>query len=367
MTTARQAFASKAMLFIVAAPLAAQEAVRVPDEATCPRCTLAAKSLATLRPPDDAVVDRPGAVAADRAGRYWMFLEQELPAVYDGAGRFMRSVGRKGAGPGEFQSAQLAMPAGDSVVILDPMARRATIVDATLTPRRYVTLPAQIVNPVVVAWPGDVVGVSILDQRAQAAPPFHRFSFVDADARVVRSLGMLPAAPGSMPASTSSHFLAATADGGFWAAWTYGYNLYNWSGQGTLLRTLQRRPSWFPSEAPSRIGSATRPPDAFVRGVEMDADGLLWVFVQTPADTWREGWPQIQPGQREVSSRSFQFEKMWDTTIEVIDPVAGRVVARQLIERYMVSAIPGRRVAFFSRDGMGEARVDIVEYTLTGR
>ncbi|MDQ8165246.1 MAG: hypothetical protein P3A28_05750 [Gemmatimonadota bacterium] len=345
----------------------AQVRERIPDAVSCARCTITSKALTTMRPPDDVVADRPQLVSTDHAGRYWMFFEQELPAVYDPTGTFLKSVGRKGSGPGEYQFPWPMARAGDSVVIFDAPNARATVVDSTLTPRRFIAIPWQVTHAVVVAWPTSVVASALTDQRAAAPEPLQLLSLAGAEARVTRAFGSRVAPPGGFPMFSAQHKAALSVGGRVWTAWTQGYDFAEWTSDGTLVRAFQRRPSWFLSEKPSGLGSPTRPPDSFLMGIERDANGLLWVFLRTPKETWKEGWPAMRPGQMEVSSRAIDYGKLYATTIEIIDPDAGRVVARQVIDRLIISAMPGRRVAFFSRDADELGRIDVMEFTLSGR
>ncbi len=346
----------------------AQMQERIPDAVSCARCTITSKALVTMRPPEDVVADRPQLVQVDNAGRYWMFFEQELPAVYEPSGMFLKSIGRKGVGPGEFRfPGPMLAGGGDSVAVFDASNGRITVLDSALAPRRHISLPWQVMNPVVVTWPTVIVGSAIRDQRAAAPDPLQIISLAGPDAAVTKTFGSSVAPSGGFTAFSAQHVTASSSQGKVWAAWTRGYDVAEWTADGTLVRALQRRPSWFLSQAPSTIGSMTRAPDSFVNGIERDSTGLLWVFLRTPKVTWKQGWPAVQAGQREVSSRAFDYGKMWATTIEVINPDAGRVVARQVIDRLIISATPGRRVAFFSRDADGLGRIDVVEFTLNGR
>lgn len=352
---------------VLAGTSRAQVQQQIPDLVACARCTITVKPLTTMRPPEDVVADRPRLVSTDNAGRYWVLFEQEPPAVYESNGRFHKTVGRKGAGPGEYVIPDHLLVVGDSVVVLDVGTARATVVDSTLAPRRYLSVPWQVLHPAAIDWPRAVIGSAIRDQRAASPDPLQVISFAGSNAVANKSFGGRVAPTAGFSAFSATHLVAQSSPGRIWAAWEYGYDISEWTTDGTLVRAYQRRPPWFLSEAPSRIGTPTRAPDSFVRGIERDASGLLWVFLRTPKTTWKDGWPAMQPGQREVMSQSFDHGKMWATTIEVIDPDAGRVVARQVIDRLIISAMPGRRVAFFSRDADELGRIDIVELTLNGR
>ena len=363
----RRAASVLAGAMLLAQGARAQVVQRIPDAVTCARCTITVKPLVTIRPPEDVVADRPQLVSTDNAGRYWMLFEQELPAVYEASGKFLKSIGRKGSGPGEYQFPWPMLVAGDSVVIIDSRNGRATVLDRALTARRHVMLPWQVTNATAVSWPNAVLASAVTDQRAAAPEPLQLLSLGAPEATLTKSFGARVAPSGGFTMFSAQHRVALSAPGRVWAAWTQGYDFAEWTTDGTLIRAFQRRPTWFSNEAPSRPGSPTRPPDSFVMGIERDGTGLLWVFMRTPKETWKEGWPAMQPGQMEVSSRTIDYGKLYATTIEVIDPDAKRVVARHVIDRLIVSAMSGRRVAFFSRDADELGRIDIVEFTLNGR
>ena len=63
---------------------------------------------------------------------------------YDGTGKHLRSVGRKGTGPGEFQSIASLWPgAGDSLLVGDALLRRITVLDHDGNFGRLLTLGNQ--------------------------------------------------------------------------------------------------------------------------------------------------------------------------------------------------------------------------------
>lgn len=73
----------------------------------------------------------PGAIGVDGAGR--VYVVDSKPAVikvYDSAGGFVRTIGREGAGPGEFRVGFMAVR-GDRVVLHDPQQSRTSVFDTT--------------------------------------------------------------------------------------------------------------------------------------------------------------------------------------------------------------------------------------------
>lgn len=79
--------------------------------------------------------------ARDSQGRFWMVMgSSTLVHVLDGQGRLVGLVGRRGQGPGEFQSPAAVVPVGDSMVVFDVANARATMVGLDLQPSRSVRL-----------------------------------------------------------------------------------------------------------------------------------------------------------------------------------------------------------------------------------
>lgn len=83
-------------------------------------------------------------LAVDRLGRIWVAdIDAKEVRVFDGEGSFVRSVGREGEGPGEFQypNGLAAGPEG-RIHVFDPRTQRITVFDTAgrhLTDRRRTT------------------------------------------------------------------------------------------------------------------------------------------------------------------------------------------------------------------------------------
>src|SRR4051812_36575324 len=106
----------------------AQTRTRVPDGPQCPKCELRLEPLAELAfPPRAALSGIPMSVLVDAKGRFWVLSFSELPAVFSASGTFISQLGRRGEGPGEFESAGAGFSApGDSIVIFDQSNNRAS-------------------------------------------------------------------------------------------------------------------------------------------------------------------------------------------------------------------------------------------------
>jgi hypothetical protein len=65
--------------------------------------------------------------------------------------------------------------------------------------------------------------------------------------------------------------------------------------------------------------------------------------------------------------RKMDFDKLFRTYVEVIDPVQARVVASHTINGYVFETLPDRRVALYTIDISGIPRVQIAQLSLNGR
>ena len=106
-------------------------------------------------------------------------------------------------------------------------------------------------------------------------------------------------------------------------------------------------------------------PDDTAAATEEDDSGLLWVFVHVAAPTWAEAWPKLAPGTREVSSSAIAYDKLFRTTVEVIDPTIGRVVARREFDKYILAALASRRAVTYSVDADGLPRLEVLSLFLS--
>jgi hypothetical protein len=323
--------------------------VVVPDAPTCASCTIATRRLVTL-----GTAEGPGSISSmiqnlgvDGRGRYWVLVGEHPPLVFDAGGRFVATVGRRGTGPGEVQyPSDFAPLPGDSVLLLD--SGRATVFDADLKPVRNITLTAGFFPVHVIEWPIFVVANGMVSTKVANGWPLHSVTFEERVAHVDTSFGPERSTLGAQGVPMLMQRIAPSTGMTFWSADWGRYRLTHWAAPGKKTVTLERRPAWFPLEA-SRggMGSPTTPPDPVIAGIHQDSAGLLWVFTKTAAPTWRSAWPKGTAPGSEIDVRRLAPEKMYRTTIEVIDPRTRRIVARRIIPELIVAALPDRRAAAY--------------------
>lgn len=103
-------------------------------------------------------LNRPWMLAVDPLGR--LYVSDETIKLFDASGRFVRTVGRLGEGPGEYRDAMLTT-AGTDLIVQDPTLARLTVFDSAGNYRRswrteccYIRQPGATSAGEVIIWAG---------------------------------------------------------------------------------------------------------------------------------------------------------------------------------------------------------------------
>ena len=346
----------------------------IPDDLNCAGCSIISEVVAVL-----GAADGPAALSSgprtrmDAEGRFWVFSQGMMPKVFDQRGAFIRAVGTRGPGPGEFQGpSDLWQLPGDSVLVEDYPAR-LHLLDPEL---RYVrTMPSPLLgskDAIALQWPTSVV-VNALDPRPpKFGLPLHLVDFSGPTARVLRSFGGNGQSVNSSTMYTRLDYaLTPSRTGGYWSAAAAWYTISKWSEQSEREFTLERRPEWFPGESDLMPGGPEKPPSPRCMGVSEDETGLLWSFCRVPSADYQKAYAELPDGAKGVgegpsNSAEPLGELLYHTTIEVIDPVARRVVARRTIDDAVQSVLPGQQAAVVDHSAEGVPTVRIIRFVLHG-
>jgi hypothetical protein len=287
--------------------------------------------------------------------------------LFDEHGRFLRRVGRSGSGPGEFDKPQDVVPLpGDSVLVLD--VSRAQVFTSELREARRIILGRSLYPAVVLNWPsalvmaGDVGGQFLGRRRA------HLVDLSGREAQLGVQLEYDDSAP-RVPLPSAGFFQLANSPSasGIWSADPTVYRLVQWTREQGITRVLERRPSWFATRSEFWLGNATTPPPPRVAAIHEDESGLVWVYLLVTSPNWKQAWGRTSARDREVNQTNIDFQQLYQTMIEVIDPGQQRVVARLQVAEPLVNILPGNRAIFHNEDAQGETRVIIHKLTLVGR
>lgn len=254
------------------------------------------------------------AVEVDPAGRLWVLEGQAQEIrVFDRDGRYVRTIGRKGGGPGEFnQPIGMAWDPSGRLWVLDPQNNRISVIDTAGT---FVTSHPAIGGWIYNPWPGgfDTAGTfytyvpdvgaqdfSMLMVRYDTAmhpldtlrPPRYpgepEFFEVRSERGTMRT---------GVPFGPGLEWELTTA-GDFWAALTGPYELYRLSGKGDTARRVTRAfdavsvtaedvdsavadLEWFTSQGGKVDRSKIPGTKPALRGLFVADDGYLWAAPTT--------------------------------------------------------------------------------------
>lgn len=340
-------------------PLAAQLTMirRTPDCRAC-RVVLRRKIVLGSDVGIGEITGLPATVALDAAGRYWVTTATSGPLVFDKDGRFAGQVGRSGQGPGEFlASSALFVVPGDSMMVVDPLNLRGTLVGADLQAGRQIRLPAPVGPVLVLRWPDSVVVNSLVGTRSQIGLPLHHATFEGPEVQFRASFG-----PGdgsarpAFPGATSQ--LLAPASSGYWSADLLRYRISRW-GPGGLELAMESTPDWYPQSSRYSMGNPMTPPSPHARGIWEDGSGKVWLFASAVAPSWRAGWQNVSPGAREVPGRAILVERMFRTAVDVIDPATGRLHTSTMLDAWVIAVFRNGDVALYEVDKEGYPRIAI--------
>jgi hypothetical protein len=339
--------------------------VVVPDAPSCAKCTIDLRTVVSLGAVDGpgSLSTNPSSIRVDARGRYWVTQEAELPMVFDGTGKFVKSIGSVGEGPGEFRAAYATMPLSDSVLVFDYITRRATMVGSDLRPGRTIAVPPDIAAGTIITWPTLAFMRKASWGRNEARDPVARVRFSPAGIDVLGSFG--PAHDDPDPGYPLAQIFGEVRLGNIWSADANSrYRLSQWSVAAAQVQSLERKPEWFvnPSDGSKRSMAAP-----YVRAIQEDSAGLIWVFVSVSRPGWREAMPKLGPGANDIPLRNIAFERLYRTTVEVIDPRTAHVVTQRVLDEWIVAALPNGRAAAYSVDEQGTPRIKIVQLSLLGR
>ena len=142
------------------------------------------------------------------------------------------------------------------------------------------------------------------------------------------------------------------------------FRLHIWDEEGSLRSGLARRSPWFPDSGGGSTGTPSQPPTPAITAIDVDRDGLIWAFVRVAAPTWRQAWARVPPGAREARLSEVDFQSLYRTRVEVIDPVSRRVLATADIPGLTLAALGGGRVAMYAADASGDPVLRIEEVRL---
>ena len=275
----------------------AQEPIRVSGEVTCTECVIALDTIVTiggLDGPGLGVIADVSRAALDRQGRILISNPTQAEfSVFDSTGAFIRSVGGRGDGPGEYMAIS-QIDVGPAYIHVFGYHQGRTLLDHDFEVVRTDRFPGQVLSSLVTAS-DDVVFMGSVGTPTAAGRKLHILrvsgemeSFGTDDSRADRS-------------RTPPHLVSLTGDD----------------------RTL-----WAVRPEPNRISRWSLAP-----GV---APAEVWIAWQTPDPGWTGRQPPRGP-------RSEPLDSILDSWIDLVDPANGSTLARYHTDGMIVGFVAGSR------------------------
>jgi hypothetical protein len=302
----------------IAGPRSVDAQVKYIDR-TCANCMVEATRVASLGADSAGYVGLPSSVARDRAGRYYVATRARPSEilVYDKGGRFLRSHGRAGKGPGEFEwIAGLLVDALDTIHVVDASARTWSVFTPAFQFARSFAIPGTYTMSAALAADGHVLVSAYWGSPAAAGLPVHE---LDATGRVLRSFGADRdhVTRSDLPATTFRR-LTVGRRGDIWSARINEYRVELWDQGGTKVADYVRRPRPFPVWIEAPMLSPLQPPTPELRAIHVDAESRLWVMFSLADRRWRNA---IEPWDTPEGRfyRAKDVGAIYDTVVEVVD------------------------------------------------
>lgn len=305
-------------------------------------CALEIEELVTLGDTTgatDGFVGRPAALLRRPDGSFLLAdrLDPGALKLFSAEGTFVRRVGRRGEGPGEYQIVQflLVLP-GDSIEVLDLAQQRSTVLAPDLTVAR--TTPSVPVTAETLPLDSSrYVIARHMNVPERAGWPLH---LVSPGEGIVKSFGAEPRMTETRSSDLFYRQLARGSSTEFWAAHLTQYVLERYDESGTLISRLRREVDWFPPHDDFPSVGPDDPPSPGLRALHVDADGYVRVVISVPDPEWRDA---LTPAVDRFGQEGYDYRRssLYDTVVEVIDPERSIIVGEARIDAAVLGFTPG--------------------------
>ncbi len=336
--------------------------VTVTGEPQCPDCTIALEEVAVLGDSSDDASVREDAMV-------WGCMVGQLSTgefvmsgaigggslfVYGDGGGVRRTIGRQGAGPGEFgRRMRMVVGEGDTIHVVDDSHLRVQTFTSSGEYVRSFRIPG---------IPGRfalLAGGNFMLHRkltGQGDDDGYLFYMVDPAGEVLARFGK----PTRELIEKDQWLASPSNNGGFWTASMWKYEFIHRTLVDSIDLTVTRDVSWFPPDGKwDDEMYVTVPPPANLVHMWEDDLGRLWTYTAIPDEEWELASEQRQ-GMPEWATNTF------DIMIEVIDLREGRLIAQHRHDRWVGPVCGSNLMYTVVRAESGDTRVHVFRPTLMG-
>lgn len=318
--------------------LSAQDVVPVSGEVSCADCVITMDTIVTI-----GGLDGPGLhevtqfahIAVDHRGRILITSSETEISVFDSTGKFLRTVGRRGQGPGEYRAISHIGVGARYIHIFDHQAGR-TMLDHDFTVIRTDRFPGQVLSAAVLG--NDDVAFTV----PTSGPVGHKLY-------VLRPSGQFQAYGDDgkeyPPTTTAWTSQESTVTGNAETVWAVRYHtnrIVRWN-----LGPVARVGSAFDRHIVEFGDGEPHERSASMNNAVMADNEGLWINWHSPDPEWteREGSGNEMPSE--------PLREVVDGWLDLVDPETGRTIARRRFDGVFPGFAENSRylVAYHETDG----------------
>ena len=158
---------------------------------------------------------------------------------------------------------------------------------------------------------------------------------VGEDGEFLQQLDEIPVEGPMQPAEEFRRYLEVAPDGSVISGHWLRYRVDRWNPEtGELLSAHARDVDRFPAPVPGLRGPPNHPPRSVMTGMELDAEGRVWLTLARAAPDWRDRLED--PGGNPVPEGrggGWRYGAgSWETVLKVLDLDSVRVLGSEVLE-----------------------------------
>lgn len=315
------------LVAVLAGPSGAQGARRlIGDTPSCATCRVAVAQTTVLAVPDTVpALVSPFGFARDSRGNVYVtdpFGEVGV-RQFDARGRYLRTIGRKGQGPGQFMAiGSVAIGPGDSIHVFH--AGHSVFSTDGRHVRTRTALGGALGRSVRITSDGRYLAHAQIASAAAFGQPLH---WAATDDSVLTSFGLGSSEPAQRGSWSLMRVLSNVSSGSVWSGRVNQYRLEQWALPPKQIQEITRETAWFEpwTDWDSRP-LLSKPKPRLMSVYVSPSDGLLWTLSLVADANWRAVDARVEGSESRMATTA-ELVRAFDAVVEVIDPVSATLVA----------------------------------------
>lgn len=311
----------------------------------CTDCDISLEHIATLGSESDTIWPTVMSAVVRTGDGGFIVGSSDHPGVqliYSSSGALVRTFGRQGEGPGEYQPWTIPVigPA-DTISIVDMMASRRTVIDSIGTPVRTHRLPTRFRSAVFIQ--NRMIVQADIRTPELIGIPLHEIR--GDDGSIVRSFGDVDTY--QTPGVDGVRIIAAAGDSGLWVAAPNRLAFDFFDLSLTRTHTMELAEDWFKPNAGGELSPFNAPSAPRILTAWQGEDGILWTIIRVADAEWRP----TPPPTVERAPRLEDGVPVYDWILMAIDPGTGHQVGTARFDGPLVRGMGGDGVLYVKTEG----------------